>query len=224
MFDTFLFAALPYLAVAIAIGGGIWRYRKDRFSYSSQSSQFLESRTLFWGSVAWHYGILFVIGAHVLALMFWDWWGSMLSDPTRLYSFEVVGLALSWLAFIGLAVLLFRRLSNSRIRTVTSPMDWVLLVLLLGQVALGIWIALGYRWGSDWYLHTIVPWLQSLFKLGPKTEYVTVLPTVVQAHAVVGFFLIALFPFTRLVHIVTVPITYLWRPYQVAIWNRRAPR
>jgi nitrate reductase gamma subunit len=224
MFDTFLFAVLPYLAVAIAVIGGIWRYRKDRFSYSSQSSQFLESRTLFWGSVAWHYGILFVLGAHVLALVFWDGWGTVISDPTRLYSFEVAGLALSWLAFVGLAVLLFRRLSNSRIRMVTSPMDWVLLVLLLGQVGLGIWIALGYRWGSDWYLHTIVPWLQSLFKLGPEIGYVTVLPTVVKAHAVVGFFLIALFPFTRLVHVVTVPITYLWRPYQVAIWNRRAPR
>ena len=58
MWNTILYAVIPYLAVAIAVVGGIWRYRTDRFSYSSQSSQFLESRTLFWGSVAWHYGIL----------------------------------------------------------------------------------------------------------------------------------------------------------------------
>lgn len=222
--NTFLFAVIPYLAVGIAVVGGIARYRWDRFSYSSQSSQFLESRTLFWGSVAWHYGVLAVLGAHVLALMFWDAWGKMLSGPTRLYSFEVAGLALSWLAFGGLAFLLWRRISNSRIRTVTSPMDWVLLVLLLGQVALGIWMALGYRWGSDWYLHTIVPWIHSLFALNPKVSYVIALPDVVKAHAVLGFFLIALFPFTRLVHVVTVPITYLWRPYQVYLWNRRASR
>ncbi len=222
--NTFLFAVVPYAAVLVAVLGGVWRYRVDRFSYSSQSSQFLENRALFWGSVAWHYGVLLVLAAHVLALMFWDPWGVMIADPNRLYSFEIVGLALSLMAFVGLALLLGRRLVRSQVRTVTTTMDWVLIVLLLGQIALGIWIALGYRWGSDWYLHTIVPWMHSLFRLQPDVGYVVNLPDAVKAHAVLGFFLIALFPFTRLVHVVTYPITYLWRPYQVYIWNRRAPR
>lgn len=224
MWNTFLFAAIPYLAVAIAIGGGIWRYRIDRFSYSSQSSQFLESRALFWGSVSWHYGILAILAAHVLALMFWDPWAIMVSEPDRLYAFEVTGLALSFLAIGGLSILIVRRLTNSRIKAVTTPMDWLLLAFLFVQVGLGIWVALGYRWGSDWYVHTIVPWLISLFKLNPKIEFVTILPAVVKVHAVAGFFLIALFPFTRLVHVVTVPVTYLWRSYQVVIWNRRMAR
>jgi nitrate reductase gamma subunit len=224
MWNTLLYAVIPYAAVTIAIGGGIARYRIDRFSYSSQSSQFLENRTLFWGSVAWHYGILFVLAAHVLALMFWDPWAIMVSEPGRLYAFEVIGLSLSFLAVGGLAVLILRRLFNSRISTVTTRMDWVLLVLLFVQVALGIWIALGYRWGSDWHVHTIVPWLQSLFKLNPKIEFVTVLPVVVKVHAILGFFLIALFPFTRLVHVVTYPVTYLWRSYQLVVWNRRPAR
>jgi nitrate reductase gamma subunit len=224
MWDTFLYAVIPYLAVGIAIVGGIARYRIDRFSYSSQSSQFLESRALFWGSVAWHYGILLVLGAHVVALVFWDGWATVVSEPTRLYSLEVAGLALSLLAFFGLALLIGRRLTSARVRAVTTPMDWVLLVFLIVQVGLGIWVALGYRWGSDWYVHTVVPWLISLFKLNPKTEYVAILPAVVKAHAVVGFGIIALFPFTRLVHIVTVPLTYLYRPYQVFVWNRRASR
>ena len=224
MWNTFLYAVIPYLAVAIAVVGGIARYRIDRFSYSSQSSQFLESRALFWGSVAFHYGILLVLGAHVVALMFWDQWATVVSEPTRLYSLEVAGLALSLLAFIGLAVLLGRRLVQGRVRAVTTTMDWVLLVVLLVQVGLGIWVALGYRWGSDWYLRTVVPWLISLFKLNPKTEYVAILPAVVKAHAVLGFGLIALFPFTRLVHIVTVPLTYLYRPYQLFVWNRKASR
>ena len=224
MFDTFLFAALPYLAVAIAIGGGIWRYRKDRFSYSSQSSQFLESRGLFWGSTAWHYGILAVLSAHVLALMFWNQWAVIVAAPTRLYALEVAGLALGFLAFVGLGILIARRLLVRRVLTVTSTMDWLLLVVLFAQVCLGLWVALGYRWGSDWYVHTIVPWLISLFKLNPKTEYVTILPGVVRAHALLGFALIALFPFTRLVHIVTVPLGYLWRSYQVVVWNRRPAR
>jgi len=104
---------------------------------------------------------------------------------------------------------------------VTSPADWLLLAALLAQVALGVWVALAYRWGSDWYVHTAGPWIESLFKLQPKTEFITILPWVVKLHALGGFVLIALFPFTRLVHVVTFPITYLWRPYQVVIWNRR---
>lgn len=224
MWNTLLYAVVPYLAVAIAVVGGIARYRLDRFSYSSQSSQFLESRALFWGSVAWHYGILLVLAAHVLALMFWDPWAMFVNDPNRLYTLEVIGLALSILAFAGLSVLLLRRLTVRRITAVTTPMDWVLLVVLLVQVALGIWIALGYRWGSDWYVHTAVPWLHSLFKLNPQVEYMVALPAIVKAHAVLGFALIALFPFTRLVHVVTVPVTYLWRSYQLVVWNRRPAR
>jgi nitrate reductase gamma subunit len=224
MWNTFLYAVIPYLAVAIAVVGGVWRYRTDKFSYSSQSSQFLESRALFWGSVAWHYGILFVLGAHVLALMFWDPWAILVGNPTRLYVLEVIGLALSLLALAGLALLIVRRLTVRRVAAVTTPMDWVLLIVLTTQVALGIWVALGYRWGSQWYVHTAVPWMHSLIKLNPKPEYLTTLPTVVQIHIVGGFLLIALFPFTRLVHVVTVPVTYLWRSYQVVLWNRRTAR
>lgn len=220
MWNTLLFAVLPYVAVAVAVVGGLARYRVDSFSYSSQSSQFLESRTLFWGSVFWHYAILLVLGAHVVALMFWDPWAALVSDPTRLYVLEVIGFALSVLAFAGLSVLLARRLVVRRVTSVTTAMDWFLLVVLLVQVGLGIWIALGYRWGSDWYVHTAVPWLHSLFKLDPQVEYVVSLPAVVKIHALLGFGLIALFPFTRLVHVVTVPVTYLWRSYQLVVWNR----
>jgi nitrate reductase gamma subunit len=221
MWNTLLYAVLPYLAVALAVVGGIVRYRLDRFSYSSHSSQFLESRALFWGSVAWHYGILLVLGAHVVALMFWDPRAALVNDPNRLYTLEVIGLALSILALAGLSVLTVRRLTVRRVRAVTTPMDWALLVVLVVQVALGVWIALGYRWGSDWYVHTAVPWLHSLFKLNPQVEYMVALPTIVKLHALLGFGLIALFPFTRLVHVVTVPVTYLWRSYQLVVWNRR---
>ncbi len=224
MWNTILFAVIPYLAVLTAVAGGIARYRVDRFSYSSQSSQFLESRGLFWGSVLWHYAILAILAAHVLAVVFWDPWGALVGNPTRLYTLEVIGLSLSILALAGLSTLLVRRLVVARVRAVTTTMDWVLLVVLVTQVALGIWIALGYRWGSDWYVYTVVPWLHSLVKLNPKVEYVVALPTVVKVHAVLGFGLIALFPFTRLVHVVAYPVSYLWRSYQLVFWNRRPSR
>ena len=222
MWNIFLYAVIPYLAVAIAVLGGIWRYKTDRFSYTSQSSQFLENRALFWGSVSWHYGILMVLGAHVVAVVLWGPWASLLDNPTRLYTLEVIGLTFSILAIIGIVVLLLRRLLVRRVTSVTSRMDWVLLVVLVAQVILGVWVSLGYRWGSEWYTATAVPWIHSLFKLNPKVEYMAVLPAVVKVHAVLGFAIVALFPFTRLVHVVTFPVTYLWRSYQVVVWNRRS--
>ena len=224
MADTVLFVAFPYVAVVLAVLVGIYRYVTDHFSYSSFSSQFLENRALFWGSAAWHYGILLVLLAHLLALLFPNSWAVLIGKPVRLYVLEVTGLALGLLTVTGLVLLIVRRLRSARILSVTTPMDWVLLAVLLLQVGLGFWVALFYRWGSDWYLHTAVPWLASLVKLHPQIQYVTVLPLVVKLHMLGGFVVVLLFPFTRLVHLVTVPITYLWRPYQVVIWNRRPGR
>lgn len=224
MVDSFLFIAIPYVAVAIAVSGGIVRYRTDRFSYSSQSSQFLENRTLFWGSNAWHYGILLVLLAHLVALVIPGAWGSLVANPTRLYSLEVIGIGLGFLAFFGLLLLVLRRLQNLRVMRVTSRADWLLLAVLLCQVGLGLYVAVSYRWGSEWYLHTAVPWLRSLAEFQPKIDMMTVLPWTVKLHALGGFALVGLFPFTRLVHVVTVPLTYIWRPYQVVVWNRRPAR
>jgi len=221
MFDLVLFVAFPYVAIILAVVVGIYRYFNDRFSYSSFSSQFMETRQLFWGSVPWHYGVIIILLAHILAAIFPAQWAALIAAPMRLYVLEVTGLALALMTVVGLTLLIVRRFSNKRVLVVTSTMDWVLLGALLGQVALGFWVALFYRWGSDWYLHTAVPWLVSLCKLDPQIQFVTVLPWVVKLHMLGGFLIIALFPFTRLVHVVTVPITYLWRPYQVVVWNRR---
>ncbi len=219
--DVILFVVFPYVAVILAILVGILRYFNDRFSFSSQSSQFLENRTLFWGSVPWHYGVILVLTAHLLAALFPAQWGDLISDQTRLYILELTGLALALMAIIGLTLLVLRRITNARAFKVTTLLDWILLADLLLQVILGFWVALFYRWGSDWYLHTAVPWLYSLATFNPQIQYVTVLPLVVQLHFLNAFLITALFPFTRLVHFVTFPITYLWRPYQVVIWNRR---
>lgn len=224
MLDVVLFAVFPYVAVVLAVLVGISRYVTDRFSYSSLSSQFLENRTLFWGSTSWHYGILIILLAHLGALVFPGAWAVLIAVPVRLYVLEVTGLALALLALVGLVMLIVRRVRYARVRVVTSVADWLLLAILLVQVALGFWVALVFRWGSDWYLRTAVPWLLSLLTLTPQTQYVTVLPWTVKLHMLGGFLLIAILPFTRLVHLLVPPITYLWRPYQVVIWNRRVAR
>jgi nitrate reductase gamma subunit len=156
--------------------------------------------------------IAFLIPRSVLA------WNGV---PWRLYVLEAAGLAFGILTLWGLVVLIVRRASSSRLRVVTSGMDVVLLLALLIQVVAGIWTAIFYRWGSSWYAGFAVPYLYSLFKLSPDISLVANLPFMVKVHIVGAFALIALLPFTRLIHFLTFPITYLWRPYQVVIWNRK---
>lgn len=221
MADLILFAVLPYVAVALAVGVGIYRYWIDRYSWSSQSSQFLESRALFWGSVPWHYAILLILLAHLLAFLFPAGWGRMLGSPMRLVLIEVTGIALGITTLIALALLLLRRVGHGRLGAVTSRIDWLLLALLLLQVATGVYIAISLRWGGAWYGHTVSPWLWSLVKFNPRIDYLTQLPGIVQLHAVNAFLLVALFPFSRLVHVVSVPLGYLGRPPQVVVWYRQ---
>jgi nitrate reductase gamma subunit len=225
MSNLFLWAVFPYMAVAVCVIVGLYRYFGDRFSFSSQSSQFLENRLSFWGSTLWHYGIILILIPHILGFLFPSLWAALIADQTRLYILEITGLALALMAIVGLATLIFRRLTNVRAQRVTTVMDWVLLTSLALQVVAGFWIAFFYRWGSEWYLHTSVPWLRSLAVFNPQIEYVTAMPLPVKIHMFNAFVIIALFPFTRLVHIVTLPLPYLFRPYQVVIWyrNRTVP-
>ncbi len=221
MTDMILFGVFPYVAVALMVGVGIYRYCFDRYSWSSQSSQFLESRVLFWGSVPWHYAILIILLAHFLAFLVPSGWAVVVGNPLRLYLLEVTGMALGISTLIAVTLLIFRRIGNARVSAVTTVIDWLVLVALLVQVATGVYIAFTLRWGSVWYLHTATPWLWSLLKLDPQVHYLAALPTVVKLHAFNAFFILALFPFSRLVHVVSVPLTYLSRPYQVVVWYRQ---
>ena len=221
MLDTMLFAVFPYVAVALAVVVGLYRYFSDQFSYSSLSSQFLENRSLFWGSVSWHYGILTILAGHLIGFLIprsvlaWN------GKPWRLYVLEASALMFGILALWGLVTLIIRRFRNDRVRVVTSAMDVVLLVVLLVQVVAGIWTAIFYRWGSSWYAGFAVPYLWSIINLSPDITLVSNLPFMVKVHIIGAYVMIGLIPFTRLVHFLSFPIAYFWRPYQVVIWNRR---
>ncbi|MHB1004619.1 MAG: respiratory nitrate reductase subunit gamma [Chloroflexota bacterium] len=221
MFDLLLYGVFPYVAVALFICGTLYRYYRARFTFSSFSSQFLESRTLFWGSVPWHYGIVLLLLGHLLGWVLPDGVAAFNSAPIRLYILEITALGLGLSALAGIVILLYRRARYPQIRAVTTWMDVVLLVVLLGQVVLGVTTAIFQRWGSWWYLSNAAPYLTSLVTLNPQIQYASTLPLPAALHVVGAFLLLALYPFTRLIHIFTVPITYLWRPYQYVIWYRR---
>lgn len=226
MSNLFLFAVFPYLAVALALFGGVYRARHLRDTLTARSSQLLESRLQGFGAVPWHSAILLVLLAHALAAVFPQAFGRLLADPTRLYLVELSGLALGMLAVAGVFLLLLRRLS---LTASTSRMDWLVLVSLALQAVSGVYIALGLRWGSGWFLHTGAPWLAGLVTLQPQVDRIAFLPFAVKLHFANAFVLIALLPLSRLMHVVTIPLSYLWRPPQLVSWRhppavRSAPR
>lgn len=216
--NTFLFAGLPYVALVVFLVGTIYRYRATSFKYSSLSSGFLEKRTLFWGSVPFHWGILFLFLGHLIAFLIPSGVLAWNSEPVRLLVLEVTafifGLSVLW----GLIMLIARRLTSPRIRSVSNPMDVVIVALLVAQTILGLWTAWAFRWGSSWFAATLTPYLRSIFALQPDIAAVGALPWVVRLHIVGAFLIVLLIPFSRLVHVLVVPFHYLWRPYQRVIW------
>lgn len=221
MFDILLFVAFPYAAIALSIGGTIYRYFTNPFSFTSLSSQFLESDLQFWGSTLWHYGIIPTLLIHLAGFTIPSVMAALHSTPETLYMAELAGKILGIMALVGVGAMIYRRLSASKIRVVTTPVDWIVLALLFTQVFLGLVLAFGYRWGATWYLHTATPWVASLFMFQPAPQYVTSLALPLKLHFLNGFLLVALVPFSRLVHIVTFPVSYLWRRFQLVIWTRR---
>src|SRR3990172_7780329 len=131
MLDNLFYIIFPYAAVTLAIVVTIQRYFKRGFTYSSLSSQFLESDELFYGSVAWHIGILVVLMGHLIGFAIPRqvlWFNGV---PARLYVLETTGLLFGLLALVGIVSLIVRRITSPRIRAVTSPMDVLVLVVLL---------------------------------------------------------------------------------------------
>lgn len=221
MTDILLFGAFPYLAIALMLVVSIQRYRRDGFTVTSLSSEFLESKWLFWGSVPFHLGILLVFFGHLLGFLVPRGVLAWNAVPVRLLILETTGLMAGLLCLVGLVVLILRRMSDARLRAVTSRVDLGVYVILLFQVVTGLWIALGYRWGSAWYAAVLVPYLRSLFLLQPDVKVMADLPLVVRLHVIGAFTLFATFSATRLVHMLVAPVPYLWRRVQVVIWNRR---
>ena len=220
MIDTLLFAAFPYVAMTLFLVISIQRYRSNAFTISSLSSQFLESRRLFWGSVPFHLGVITLFFGHLIGfviprqVMAWN------ASPLRLVILEVTGLVAALLFLWGMIFLIARRLSDKRLQIITSNVDIVVYALLLFQVGTGLYIALFLRWGSAWYVHAVVPYLRSIFTLQPEIAVMAAAPWAVRLHVLGAFTIGTVFAFTRLMHVLVAPLPYVWRSVQLVLWNR----
>ncbi len=223
LLNNFLFIILPYLALTVFLVGTIYRYRGTKFKFSSLSSEFLEGKNLFWGSVPFHYGIMVLFFGHLIAFLLPEVILSWNSNPLRLIILEVSAFIFGLSALIGMFNLLLRRNIDPRIRTVTTKMDLFIELLLFAQIFFGLWTAYGYRWGSSWFASVISPYLTSIFTLNPQIAAISSMPWVIKIHVSLAYVIVLLLPFTRLVHLLVPPLSYIWRPYQKVIWywNRK---
>jgi nitrate reductase gamma subunit len=224
--QTFLWGALPYIAVAILITGLIWRYRYDKFGWTTRSSESYERRVLNIASPMFHYGILFVLAGHLMGLFVPASWTDAIGFTEHGYNLLSLfaGTAAGALAVVGILMLIYRRRTTPAVFRATTRNDKLMYVVLLAAIVMGLVAKLthaGLQDGYD-YRATIAPWARSLFLLQPKTGLMAEAPTAFQIHAVIGLLLFALLPFTRLVHMFSAPIQYLFRPY--IVYRSRDPR
>jgi nitrate reductase gamma subunit len=216
--DLALFGILPYVAVALALVGTVERYRRHPFSVTSGSSQFLENRRHFWAVVPFHAGILVVLAAHVVGIFIPGTLAGLAARPRALLVVEVLALTFGLLAAVGFTLVLVRRAVDARLRVSTGPLDVLVYLLLFVQLAGGVAVALTSAWGAAWYGVVAAPYFASLARFAPDVAVIAAMPPLVKIHVACAWLLIAVFPFSRLVHVVAVPNSYLWRRPQVVRW------
>jgi len=216
--DTFLWVIVPYICLAVFVVGHYWRWTYDKFGWTTRSSQLYENRLLRWGSPLFHFGLLGVVGGHVIGLIVPKGWTEAVGVSEDIYHFLAVTLGgLAGIAtIVGLAILVYRRRTVGPVFMATTRMDKLMYVFLAAVILLGMWNTVASSiFGHYDYREGVSPWFRSIFTFQPKAELISEAPLGFQLHALVAFALFALWPFTRLVHVFSAPVGYLTRPYIV---------
>jgi len=219
------FGVYPYIALSIFLIGSLVRFDTDQYGWRSKSSQLLRRKQLIVGSILFHVGILGILGGHAVGLL----------TPVALFEFLgishsfkqmmaiVVGGFCGTACFIGLVMLLHRRLFDSRIRKTSSLSDIAVLLILFVQLSLGmltIPLSLGHLDGG--MMVKFMTYVQGIVTLRPQPALIAGVPLIFKLHMVLGFTIFLIFPFTRLVHVWSAPVGYLFRNYQVVRTKVRA--
>lgn len=217
--DIFLWVIFPYISITIFILGHIYRYNTDQFGWTAKSSQFLEQKRLRFGSTVFHWGIIFVFFGHVAGLLIPKGFYDAIGITSDMYHFGAVwfGGAAGVATVIGGAFLFLRRTAVKRVIKNSSVSDYVSLIMLGIVVLVGFSATVGYTasGGSFDYRVTIAPWIRGILTFQPNAAYMAGAPLGFQLHVIAAFVLFAIWPFTRLVHVFSLPLKYLNRNYVV---------
>ena len=216
--DIFLWVIFPYICLAVFVVGHYWRWTYDKFGWTTRSSQLYENKLLRWGSPLFHFGLLGVVGGHVIGLVIPKGWTEAVGVSEGIYHFLAVSVGgLAGLATVlGLAILVYRRRTVGPVFMATTRMDKLMYVFLAAVILLGMWNTVASSiFGHYDYREGVSPWFRSIFLFQPKPELISAAPIGFQLHALIAFALFALWPFTRLVHVFSAPLGYVTRPYIV---------
>ncbi|MEC3609357.1 respiratory nitrate reductase subunit gamma [Bacillus glycinifermentans] len=225
MIEQILWVILPYIVLTIFIGGHIYRYHHDQFGWTAKSSEMLEKKKLAVGSSLFHWGIFFVIGGHVMGVLIPESFYEALGISEHMYHKIAIGFGLpaGIAALSGLIILAYRRTADKRIRKTSSAGDLITLVTLLFMMATGLastFLNIDSK-GFD-YRTTIGPWFRNIFLFKPDASLMESVPLWFKIHIVVSYAVFIVWPFTRLVHVFSMPLKYLTRSY--VVYRKRAPR
>lgn len=217
--DFFLFQIFPYIAIAVFLLGSLLRFDRDPYSWRTKSSQLLRRKQLVVGSGLFHLGMLVILGGHAVGLLtpieVFDTLG-ISHGAKQILAIAAGGIA-GIFCFVGLCLLLHRRLFDPRIRNNSSFADIAILVLILAQLVLGLCTIPASMHHLDGYeMVKFMNWAQHIATFrGNAHLFVTDVALVFKLHITLGLLILFVFPFTRLVHALSAPIGYLSRPYQV---------
>ena len=218
--NNLVFGVYPYIALAVFLLGSLMRFDRDQYTWKSDSSQLLRHGQLRWGSNLFHVGILFLFFGHLVGLLAPHAFYAPILDASvkqkiAIYSGGFFGV----ICFIGLSMLIYRRMFDERIRYTSHKTDLAILLILWVQLVVGL-ITLPYSWAhSDGSVMLILAdWAQRILTLRPvDAEMLAGLPWPYLVHIVFGMTIFLLFPFSRLVHVWSgfASVGYLFRPYQI---------
>lgn len=220
--DLLLWVVFPYITITVFWVGIVWRYKTDKYGWTSRSSQMYSGGSMIrWASPLFHVGILMVLVGHFVGLMIPKTWTGAVGISDNFYHLLAVGGGMTGgiMAVLGLVLLIYRRRTTGGVFLATSANDKLMYVLLavpifLGFIAVVINQIVPGGHGYD-YRETISPWLRSLFIFQPRPELMVDVPLSFQLHVISAFLLFAVLPFTRLVHVFSAPVGYTTRPYIV---------
>lgn len=212
--NTLAFVVFPYLTLTIFTVGHLSRYLTDRYRWNARSSEFLEKRQLFFGTTIFHWGILLTLFGHAGGLLIpqriFDMFG--IDGATHMAIARYTGLAAGLAVVAGLGLLLFRRISIPRVQLTSSRNDYLTLAALLLVGATGLYNIL---FGHHYVLDTVAPWIRGIVTFTPEPALMRDVPLSYKLHVLSALALLAFSPFSRLVHIWSVPLSYFSRSWLV---------
>ncbi|MGH3767642.1 MAG: respiratory nitrate reductase subunit gamma [Pseudonocardiaceae bacterium] len=218
--DVLLWGVAPYVMLVVVIGGTIWRYRYDKFGWTTRSSELYESRLLRIGSPLFHFGLLVVIIGHLIGLVIPASWTAAAGLSEAAYHVQalLLGGIAGFCTLVGVGILIYRRRACGPVFIATTRNDKMMYVVLVAAIVAGLATTLlgaGVLGEQHTYRETVSPWFRSLFVLQPDIASMSQAGLGFQLHTLIGMLLFGIWPFTRLVHAFTAPVGYLFRPYIV---------